>query len=275
MRPIHRFAATAAILTLIVILAACTGAAEAPSPSPSTPAPSQPAPSEPAPSADQPAPSESPSADPTASPTPVAVIEHDIPMVGRITEDGVEVRTHPAADAPLVTGESFTDPGTTPEVVLQSGDLVTVTLGPLVNEGESWYEVASVDGAGVVFAFGWVPADAFEADSDFPSSFPVIAPISGQGDGASVESDVILGTPVTVRYAAVPMAGEDECDIHVTVTATDGSAIEVASETLTEIRIEEISPFQVSELFQGEAGTVTLTVETDCSFAATMLTPPS
>lgn len=269
MRSIHRLAAMAALLALLVTLAACRAVSEAPSASPPAPAPTE------SPSSEKPSPTQSPSVDPSESPTPVPVIVRDIPMIGRIVEDEVEVRTHPLVNAPLVIGESFADPDAMPEVVLRAGDRVAVTLGPLVNDDQSWYEVASVDGGDVNFAFGWIPADAFERDADLPAGFPVIVTIHGQGEGDSVDSEVIVGTPVTVRYAALPMSGADECDIEVSVTATDGTTIEIASETLTEIRIEELSTFQLPELFQDEAGTVTLTVETDCSFAATMTTPPS
>lgn len=277
MRFIHTLAPRAAALTLIIILAACTQATgDLPSPSvvatpdasPSAPAPSESASEEP---------SESPGESPADSPSPSdqPIVEHELPMIGRVLTDDVEVRTHPMADAPLVVGESFTGGDAMPEVILATGDLVVVTMGPLVNDGESWYEVASVDAGDPVFAFGWINGEAIEPDSDVPQPGPVIETIHGQGDGDAVTTDVIVGTPVSVRYAAIPMAGDDECDIEVTVTNTDGTVVEVVTETLTEIRMEAVSPFQFPALFQNEAGTVTLEVDTDCSFAASLSTPPS
>jgi hypothetical protein len=259
----------------VVILAACTQTAQAPSASPSAAPPSQPAES------DSPSPSESPSPEPTSDPSPepsespIDVIEHELPMVGRVTEDDVDVRTHPLADAPLVTGENLAVPGEMPEVVLDTGHLVAVTLGPLVHDGESWYEIASVDGDDINFAFGWIPGRFLEPHPDAQGSFPVIETLHGQGDGGSLDVDVIVGTPVTVRYAALPMEGEDECDIEVTVTNTDGSEVVVVERELTEILIEEVTPFQVAELFQNDPGTVTVEFETDCTFAGSLLVPPS
>jgi hypothetical protein len=274
MRPIRSLLPVAATLAMVVVLAACTqGAGTSPSASAATPeaSPSAEAPSE-SPSAE---PTETPSATPSADPSQEAVVDHELPMIGRVVEDTVEVRTEPRSDAPIATGESFTDPGTMPEVTLERDDLVVVTLGPLLNDGESWYEVASVDGDDPVFAFGWVPGDAIERDADLPQPGPVIATISGQGDGDSVSTDVIMGTPATVRWAVAPMAGDDECEIELTVLKPDGLGVNVATETVTELRVEELTAMQLPSLFLEEAGTVTLEVETDCSFAASMTTPPS
>lgn len=279
MRSIRTPTSVTAILAMVVILAACTQAVgDLPSPSAPSPdaSPTAPAPSESPSQAPSESPSESPSETPAPSPSEEAIVDHDLPMIGRVLEDDVEVRTHPMADAPLLVGESFTnDPATMPEVILAAGDLVVVTMGPFVNDGESWYEVASVDAADPVFAFGWINGEAIERDADLPEPAPVIETMHGQGDGDSVTSDVIVGTPVTVQFAAIPMPGDDECDIEVTVTSTDGTVVEILNETLTEIRIEAVSPFQFPTLFQNEAGTVTLEVDTDCSFAAALSSPPS
>lgn len=264
MRYIRSLAPGAVVLALTIILAACTQAAS-PTPSTSAPAPTD-APSE------APSPSDEPS--PTPTPSQEAVIEHELPMIGRSTDDGVEVRTEPSLDAPILTGESFTDPGTTPEIVLDVDDLVMVTMGPVFAEGESWYEVTSVDGSDVNFAFGWVPGRYLERFGDATIGY-VLIDINGQGEGASATEDVIQGTPVSVRFAALPMPDADECDIEVTLVRTDGTAVNVATDTLDDILIAELTPPQLSSLFQEEAGTVTLEVETDCSFAATMSMPQS
>jgi hypothetical protein len=267
MRYIRTLTPGAVVLALTIILAACTQAA---SPTPSPSASPEPIPTE------EPAPSDSPS-EPAETPTPSepTVVEHELPMIGRVTDDGVEVRTEPSLDAPILTGESFTDPGTMPEIVLDADDLVYVTLGPVFAEDESWYEVASVDGGDVNFAFGWVPGRYLEREDDSPAGFPVVVDIHGQGEGGSVTVDVLVGTPVSVRFAALPMPDADSCELDVTVIKTDGLGVNVATETITEVTIVELTSNQLSSLFQEEAGTVTLEVETDCSFAATMTMPQS
>ena len=179
-------------------------------------------------------------------------------------------------DAPIHRGESFTDPGTPEivEIVLDADDLVVVTMGPLFAEGESWYEVASVDGEEVVFAFGWIPGRYLERDADATLGY-VLVDINGQGEGASEGVDTIGGHPLSVRFAAVPMPDADSCELDVTVIKTDGLGVNVATETLTEVMVVEVTSLQLSSLFQEEAGTVTLEVETDCSFAAAMEMPQS
>lgn len=258
------------VLALTIVLAACTQAAS-PTTSPSA-SPEQIRTEEPAPSD---SPSDEPSDSPSESPSPSQpeLIEHDLPMTGRVTDDGIEVRTEPSLDAPILTGESFTDPGTTPEIVLDAGDLVLVTLGPVFAEDESWYEIASADGGDVNFAFGWISGRYLEREGDLPEGFAEMMNIHGQGEGDSVTVDVIVGTPVTVRFAAVPMPDADECDIDVTVMNTDGSAANVVTDTIDDVVIGEVTPFAIPSLFQNEAGEVTLEVETDCSFAAMMLAP--
>jgi hypothetical protein len=266
MRHIRSLAPGAVVLALTIILAACTQAAS-PTPSPSAPTPTD-APSE------APSPSDEPSESP--SPSQPEVIEYELPMIGRVTDDGVEVRAEPSLDAPIHTGESFTDPGTPEivEIVLAADDLVMVTMGPVFAEGESWYEVTSVDGDVVVFAFGWVPGRYLESDGEATLGY-VLVDINGQGEGDSATADVARGTPVSVRFAAVPMPDADECDIDVTLINTDGSAANIATDTIDDIVIGEVTPFEIPSLFQNEEGTVTLEVETDCSFAAAMSMPQS
>lgn len=96
---------------------------------------------------------------------------------------------------------------------------------------------------------------------------------TSEGHGRKYERP--YGTPVSVRFAALPMPDADECELEVTLIKTDGSAVNVATESLTDIMIVEVTPSELSSLFQEEAGTVTLEVETDCSFAATMTMPQS
>lgn len=263
MRCIRSLAPGAIVLALTIVLAACTQAAS-PTPSPS-PAASP---------TDSPTPSDSPSDEPIATPSPSEpdVIEHELPMIGRSTDDGVEVRTEPSLDAPILMGDSFTDLGTMIEIFLDADDLVMVTMGPVFAEGESWYEVNSVDGDDRNFAFGWVPGRYLTSDGEATIGY-VLVDINGQGEGDSATADVTRGTPVGLRFAALPMPDAEECDIDVTLVRTDGTAVNIATDTLDDILIAELIPSQLPSLFQEEAGTVTLEVETDCSFAATMTMP--
>ena len=268
MRPLPTLGPGAA-LVLIMILAACTQAAsEPPTASPSAPA----APSE-APSED-PAPSEVPSEEPSEAPEPSEpeAVELELPRLARVTEDGVEVRTKPRVDAPIVLGEDLSGSGETPEVVLATDDPVIVLLGPVVADGESWYEVAAADESEINFAFGWVPARVL-ADDGTPEGFAPIHVAHGQGSGSSVSTDVLAGSPVSVRFAAVPMPDADECEIEVTLLGTDGLGVNVATETVTDVTVVELAADQLSSLFQEQTGEVTLQVESDCSFAARMIAP--
>ena len=267
MRSIRTLAPGAAALALIIVLAACGQAESTPPTSPSAPAAPSEAPSE------APAPSDAPSEEPSETPgsTPIEVVEHDLPMIGRVTEDGVEVRTEPRADAPLLTVEPLLDP-TEPEIVLNAGDLVIAYLGPVFADGESWYEVGAADGSDVLFAFGWVTGDQI-AREGAPEGQTEILVIHGQGSGDVAERDVLPGTPVTVRFAAVPMPDADECEIDVTLVGTDDLGVDVATETVSDVTIVELGPTQLSSLFQEEGGTVRLEVDTDCSFAATLIAP--
>lgn len=261
---IHRLAPGALVLALSIILAACAQG---------TASPSQPAPSQPTAPTPSDSPTEQPSQSPEPSDSPGEVVEHELPMIGRVVIDGVEVRTLPSADAPLLTGDRFSD-GSRPEIVLAEGDLVVVTLGPVVADGESWYEIRAVDGGDVYFEFGWVPGDALEREGDLASGSPIVVGIDGQGQGASVDLEVPAGTPLTVRFAAVPTDGAESCEIDVTLLRTDGLGVNVATDTPTEAMAFGLAADQLSSLFQEEAGTATLQVETDCSFAANVTQPP-
>lgn len=273
-----RFFAGAALLALTIILAACGQAVAVPaSPTPSaTTAPSaSDAPSvEPSPT-DAPIPTE----EPTPTPGPIEVIVHELPMIGRPTTDGVDVRTLPSLDAPLITGEIFGDGGQVqqvPELRLTTDMLVVATLGPLFADGESWYEVSAADGGDVYFSGGWVAGRYLSREGDLPEGQPIIVDINGVGSGTAASQEVPFhGTPTTVRFAATPMPDRDACEIEVTLIRTDGAAVNVATESsLTEPMVAQLSANELSSLFQEEAGRVTLQVRTDCSYAATLTLPP-
>lgn len=272
MRSIRTLAPGAVVLALTIILAACTQAAS-PSQSPSDspePIPTE----EPAAPSDTPTEEPSESEDPSPSPSEPELVEIDLPTIGRVTEETV-VRAEPSLDAPVQTGEFFSA-GADPEIVeaiVEAGDEVVVTMGPLFNDGESWYEVASVDGDELVFAFGWIPGRYIESDGETDLGF-VVVDINGQGEGASESVDTSGGHPVTARFAAAPMPDADECEIDITVINTDGSAANIATQSVDGVVVGgDVTPFEIPSLFQNEAGEVTLQVETDCSFAAQMLMP--
>jgi len=267
MRSTRLLAPGAALLGLTILLAAC-GQAPAASASP-TPSPSQ----APSPS-DEPSPSVAPT--PTEQPSP-EVIEFELPMIGRSTEDGVDVYARPSLDAPLLIGQQLPDMNDV-EISLEADELVWVTLGPLVSDGTSWYRVEAVDGGPTSFAFGWVPAESLARESDAPEGRPQIVATHGQGSDGEISMDVPMGTPVTVDVGYAPMAGDDSCDLDVTVIRTDGLGVNVATQTVTEADSFQfgasIDYGGLQSLFQEEAGTVTLQVETDCSYAASLTQPP-
>ena len=256
-----------ASLALVILLAACTQAVATPSPSTAPPAsqapssPASPEPSEPPPAASEsPEESEAPEAD------------HELPMIARVAADQVEVRAAPGEDSPILTGDLLADMSTV-EIVLDASHTVIATLGPVEADGASWYEIASVDGGELNFAFGWVRAQDIEREGDLPAGSPRVVAIHGHGEDASAAEDVARGTPIVVRFAAAPTDGSDECEIEVTLVRTDGTAVNVATDTVTEPMVGQLDPVQLSSLFQEEAGTATLEVASDCSFAASMTMP--
>lgn len=267
MRSTRFFAPGAALLGLTIFIAACGQAPAAPvSP---TPSPTEiPSPS------DEPSPSVAPT--PTEQPSP-EVIEFELPMIGRSTEDGVDVYARPSLDAPLLIGQEFPDMNDV-EISLEADELVLVSLGPLVSDGTSWYQVHAVDGGRTSFGFGWVPAESLAREGEVPDGGPQVFTTHGQGNNGEISMDVPMGTPVTVDVAYAPMAGEDSCDLDVTVIRTDGLGVNVATQTVTEPDAFQfaasIEGGGMQGLFQEEAGTVTLQVETDCSYAASLTQPP-
>lgn len=264
MRSTRFFTPGAAFLGLTIILAAC-GQAAGDSPSPTQSPTAAPSPSDP-PSA-PPTPSQQP------SPGPIEVIEFELPMIARSTTDGVEVHTLPGADAPLLMGEAFPDMNRV-EIRLAADELVAVSLGPVFFDGTSWYQVSSVDGGNQAFAFGWVSAEYLVRDSDVPEGSPQVVTVHGLGSGTDVSASVPRGTPLTVELGAAPMPDSDSCELDATLIRSDGLGVNVATESLTGPYAFQLSANELSSLFQEEAGDVTLQVETDCSYAASVTQPP-
>lgn len=263
MRSTRFFAPGAALLGLTIILAAC-GQAAGDSPSPTQSTTAAPSPSDP-PSA--PTPTQQP------SPGPIEVVEHELPMIGRSTADGVEVHTLPGADSPLLIGEAFPDMNRV-EIRLAADELVAVSLGPVFYDGMSWYQVSSVDGGNQAFAFGWVSAEFLDRESDVPVSSPQVVTIHGLGNGTAVSAPVPRGTPLTVELGAAPMPDSDSCELDVILIRSDGLGVNVATESLAGPYAFQLSANELPSLFQEEAGEVTLQVETDCSYAASLTQPP-
>jgi hypothetical protein len=270
MRSTRFFAPGAALLGLSIILAACGQAVANPA-SPTPSATAAPTPTD-APSAE---PTVAPTPDETASPTPapIELIEHELPMVARSTTDGVEVHTLPSADAPLLMGESFPDMNWI-EIRLEADELVAVALGPVYVDGTSWYQVSATDGGARAYAYGWVPAEFLVREGDAPASGPQVVAVHGLGSGTAVNATVALGTPLTVAFAAAPMPDRDTCEIEVTLVRTDGLGVNVATESLSAPQAFQLSANELSSLFMEEAGTATLQVKTNCSYAASLTYPP-
>jgi hypothetical protein len=195
-------------------------------------------------------------------------------MLASVTADA-DVHTLPSIDSPLLSGEAVSDLSVVDEVRLAAGDVVIASLGPVFADGQSWYEVRSTDGGGdVYFDGGWVPGESLSPEDDTPAGQPQVTVIFGLGSGTAASADVPLrGTPITVDFAATPMPDDDTCEIEVTLTRTDGTAVNVATESLTGPISGNLGANELSSLFQDEPGQVTLQVRTDCSFAASITMP--
>lgn len=250
------------------------GSRETPTPSAS----STPSISAPPNASDTPVPE--PSGSPDAAPSPPEVIVFELPMIAVTTTDGVGVREAPSADAPLVSGERQTDPeNTVPNVELAAGELVTSTLGPVFADGESWYHVTADPagewlfwGAGLNWGAGWVPGRALAREGE-PEGYAPIYGVHGLGSGTTVTSEVSRGTMITLNFAATPMPDRDACEFAITLLGTDGVIIYSVTESVTATIVQQVTRDDVPELFQEEAGSVTLEIETDCSYAAAMWIP--
>lgn len=268
--------ASLSAVTFSLILAACGQAsADVPSPShsPTGPASPSPSPSEPVatprPTPDAtPTPEPQPTEEPTAVPQPPAptVVRHELPMVGRVTVDGVAVRELPDLQAPLVTGSSATDEYEEfPSLRVDAGDLVVVTLGPVYADGLSWYYVHP--GGGPVNFLGWIAGEYLARDGDYARSFGTI---DGIGSGGTLEVVNIRATaPMVVNFGVNVVDGRDGCHFSADVVRGDGSVVAVWDGDVDGPMVGRVGP-QDADLVQTVDGTMTLRVETDCTFSATM-----
>lgn len=261
-----------------VILAACgqtsadepsmppSAPAEQPSESPSerpseqpvaTPRPSRPA-----------SPAETPTEQPTVAPTPTpfVLVEHDLPMIGRVTADGVAVRTLPEVDAPIVNGNNPND-----EVVdvvrLRAGDEVIVMVGPVMADGYSWYEVVAGARGPAQYFRGWMAGEFLERAGDAELFEPSLE-VDGQGFDASGSAWFDAHSPLVVQHGVTPMAGKDSCTFAMSLVDTAGNRIELhPRQVVTGPMVGELAAGNWDALYVTTEGHVTLDVVSDCSFA--------
>lgn len=235
----------------------------APSPT-ATPEPTAPAPT-------QPASPESPTPLPAPTETPVGVVRITTGVHATVTTDGAPVRQRPGVDQPLVVGYD-TAGGQAPEVRLDAGQTVGVIWGPVLADGRTWYSVIPGDTGTLTFAEGWITADDIAA-GDLEVSNPAVLTSDGLGSGAAESGDVPAFAGLYVNVLAVPMPGDASCEAEVVLIGTDGEHVSIGASEVTEATQFFSSPLENSALLQEQAGTVTLQVRSDCSWAGMAFVP--
>lgn len=264
------------ILLLMLVLAACASAAG------SAPSPSQPAaPSAPTDPTSEPLPSGAPSDEPSEQPAPATptetpgptdepaeIVRIDMPVLARVTSDGVAVRVLPGLDQPLVDA-SGPDGQTIRGLRLPAGERVGVAWGPVFVDGHTWYAVQPVDDPS--WGEGWVAADFIEAVE--PVGLYPLVRMDGFGDGDAITTNMTERSPLNVGAVVTPMPGEERCEAELIVIGTDGAATTVASVTATETLRLFGSPLENADLYQEAAGEITIEMRTDCSWAAIGFVP--
>lgn len=265
--------AGAAISVLALTLAGCAATESTdPSPSPSN-APSSPtlpaAPTD-TPEAEPSAPAGSPS-EPPESPTD-EVMRFDIPVVARITDDGVAVHVRPGLDEPLVEGSDLGTGTAVDAVRLAEGDRVGVVWGPMLHDGLTWYAVRHHDTDTLAWSEGWIAADALEPSDEVPN-LPLVVIGDGQGEGLTVSGTAPGGAQLYVNVLAAPMPGTERCEAAVTIVDPSGQRLVVGSGTVSDLTTFFASPLEQGGLRLEGGGEVSLEVETDCSWAASVENP--
>jgi hypothetical protein len=275
-----------AVCLIALMLSACsTAVGSAPSPSasdsPASPAPATPvatpSPSDPvvtpepsAPATPKPSAPATPSKAPTPTVEPIQVVRFDVPTIMRVTANGVAVRVLPGVEQPLVEGyhqEGHTIDG----VRLKAGDTVEVRWGPVFVDGHSWYNVGFGDTDGVTFSNGWMAADYLVAEGSF--DYPLVMNADGLGSGKAVTGEVTAWAPLYVNVVAVPMPGKASCEAEVVLIGTDGAAVTIGSAEITRATLFSSSAAENDDLYQEAAGTVTLQVRSDCTWAGMAFIP--
>ena len=265
-------------LALLIVLAACGQvSADAPSPSqsPSDPSvPSQPAKPistpKPAPVA-TPEPSDKPVVAPVETPKPAAPVRFKLPMIGHVTADGVAVRSLPDLDAPVIHGEIVGgDGGIVAFLRLDAGTKVAAFVGPVFADGLSWYQVTSSGNGPIHFVEGWIAGEFLARDGDLSGYSTHLGTLNGVGTDGSIEAEVQAFSPIMVSFGVNVVDGDDACDFKVDVVMADGRIVPISFGEISEARIGRASAPNVEDLYQDKAGTVTLKVVTDCSYAIAM-----
>jgi hypothetical protein len=265
-------------LSLSLILAACGQvSADVPSPSQAPTAPANPSqPSRPS-ATPRPTPTPTPvvTPEPTAEPSNApeqdphapAIVRHELPMVGRVTADGVAVRELPDLDAPLVTGTSTIDLDEQyPNLRVGVGQIVVVTVGPLYADALSWYHVHAESGP-VSFS-GWIAGEYLAREGDYAR--PLGSTIAGYGAGGTLTIDVRATAPIVVTLGINLVDGDDACHFSSDIVRGDGSVVPFSEGPVTGPMFGRTAASDAADLVQTVDGTMTLRIETDCSFAASM-----
>ena len=261
-----------AIGLVALMLAACSTATggtpiASPSASPST-SPLSPEPTPPA----APASPSTPTDAPTPTSDPVVVVRFDTGNIARVTADGVAVRILPGLDQPMIAGYGF-EGSAVDEVRLDTGDRVAVIWGPVLADGHTWYAVRHVETAQpITFAEGWIAADVLADDGPMEEPFTLLT-ADGLGSGKAVSGDVSAYALLYVNVVAAPMPGDASCEAEVVLTGTDGEAVTIGSSEVAEATQFFASPLENAALVQETAGTVTLQVRSDCSWAGMAFIP--
>ena len=269
-------------LALLILLTAC-GQARADAPSPTQVPSDAPAPSQPAKPASTPRPAPvatpepsdeptgSPVAAPVESPDPAAPVRFKLPMVGHVTANGVAVRSLPDLDAPVIHGEIVGgDGGIVAFLRLDAGTKVAAFVGPVFADGLSWYQVTSAGNGPITFVEGWIAGEFLARDGDLSGHSTHLGTLNGVGTGGSIEAEVQAFSPIMVSFGVNVVEGDDACDFGVDVVMADGRIVPISVGEISEARVGRASAPYVEALYQQEAGTVTLTVVTDCSYALSM-----
>jgi hypothetical protein len=213
-----------------------------------------------------------PSAPPVATPKPFVLVEHPVPMIGRVTADGVAVRNLPDLESGIVNGNDAGDV-VVDEIRLRRGDDVIVFFGPVVADGYSWYEVMAGGTGPADYFRGWIAGEFLEHLDDAAILGPVLS-LDGQGFSASASGHVGSYAPLMVNHAVTPLAGDESCTFAMTLVGTRGQLIElVPQQVVTEARVGQVFAGNLEELYMDVEGDVTLDVTSDCSFAAAISIP--
>ncbi len=212
-----------------------------------------------------PVPTPTPTGTPVPVPTPGGRLH--IGWLAEALADNVNVRILPGLDQPLIDEQNVDTGDVLEGVQLDAGDPVVIQMGPVLVDGMEWYAVSDHDGDRISWLNGGWVAGQYLTDMGRVETFeqPVLA-LEGVGIDTSTSGSVRGGLVLSYLVIATPANGADRCDLEVTMTDVDGRTVAVAG---TEVRDTTLIPQEAPQLpAQPHAGTVTLTVESDCAFAA-------